>query len=278
MSIYFNVNAQSLQETPIQFLSTSFNTFIQAREIRNTDSCKIFFNSYLRKNTGIFNDVYQTNSQLGTRYKNSTISLQFYSDIQGELISRNRLYAHYNNQIKVSKKLKAFAGISAGIVNKNLGNSTTNIEGSANVFDASAIVGVYSQKFLFLFSALQIPQKTIMPISYEVPLFRYYNMYGIYSWDLPQNFKNEAMISYKFANNIEKEFIIGDQVTWQNNYTFGTELSILNKINYFIEFEAFKTDNYKTNILISYETNHSLNKNIITTFSIFNVGLKIKIK
>ena len=170
-------HAQSLGEYPLSFLNTSFNTFTQSHELRNVDSSKVNFSTYVRKNTGLFADVYQTKSQVGFNVNRSSISMQMYSDHQGELINRTRLYLNTNTHITIYKNIYAFVGLSGGVVKKSLGNQNTNVQGTASVFDASATAGIYGKQWMIVLSACQIPQSTITPISFEVPFLKSYQMY-----------------------------------------------------------------------------------------------------
>jgi hypothetical protein len=277
-TVGISVKAQSLSEYPINFLSNSFNTFIQSNEIRNADSCKVDFTTYIRKNTGLFADVYQTKSQLGFNIKKSTVSFQFYSDHQGELINRSRLYINYNTRITITKKLFAFAGLTAGIINKSLGNQNTDVQGVANTFDASAILGLYAKQWMLVFSANQIPQRTITPIKYGVPLLRYYQMYGTVSTKLNQNVRLDGILMSTIYKYINPEITFGAQVKWKGNYALGIEQSNHNIANYFLDIGIKTTTRTSISLLVSYETNSNINKHFVSSLTVFNAGFVLKFK
>lgn len=270
--------SQTVSEYPVSFLSTSFNTFIQSSEIRNVDSTKINVSSFIRKNTGIFSDVYQSKTQMGINLNHSTISLQFYNDHQGDLIKRNRLYMNYNAHISITRNTQGFAGLSAGMVNKSLGNQNTNVQGTASVFDASAIVGAYGRNWFASFSANQIPQNTITPINFDVPLLRYYQFYSSISCKITSDLMLEGMFMDNFYSTQSTEYIGGVQLKWKRDYNFGVEISNYNIANYFIDFKIKDFSHSSILLLVSYETNHNLQSHYNTSFSIFNVGFVIKVK
>lgn len=277
-SIQKSVISQTLSEYPVSFLSNSFNTFIPSHEIRNVDSCKINFSSYIRKNTGLFNDVYQTKTQIGFNAKKSSISLQFYSDHQGELIGRSRFYLNYNAHVSITKRVIAFAGLSGGIVKKSLGNEKTDVHGVATVFDASAVLGLFGKQWMLVFSANQIPQNKIMPIKFGVPLLRYYQLYGNVSKKLSPDFSVDAVLMSSFFVKQIPELIVGAQTTWRDSYSCGIELSNYNIANYFIDFRLRVLQKCSISMLFSYETNSNINNKFLTSFTIYNCGFIIKFK
>ena len=270
--------SQLVNEYPVSFLSTSFNTFMYAKEIRDFDNATWNISTYARKNTGLFSDVYQITSQLGYSRNSSTISALFYTDQQGELISRNRMYIQGNTRISLAEKHFGFLGLSAGLVSKSLGNQQTTSQGTASVFDASAILGVYSKRYLFSFAVMQIPQNAIIPIHFEVPLLRYYQIYAnvqaINFNDISIGFVG-IMNMYQYTTS---EIIGGVSFIWKSDYSIGVELSNYNVANYFIECKALELEKTKISFMVGYETSHLITSQLRASFSILNSGVIIKIK
>lgn len=271
------VYTQVAPEYPVSILHSSFNTFSFSQEIRGFEEHSVQVNSFIRKNTGLFSDVYQTKTSAGIKVKNSTLSLLAYNDRQSELIQKSRLYINGNTHISFSEHTRGFVGMSIGLVSKTLGNHQTELQGSAMVFDASARLGVYSKQHLLSFAILQIPQNSITPINFTVPLYRHYQTYYNYSSLSYNNWHIEGIAVANIYNEQKNEFIIGIQPVWKKKYKAGFEISNLQLANYFLDISVYDNQKVTISALLGYETSFSISKYISGSYNIINAGFVIQV-
>lgn len=152
---------------------------------------------HFRNGIGSFSRIRDVYLEALVKKQNHRFGVNFFSEQQSSLFSKNKIQGVYNYEIELSKDLFLTFGTEFGLANIQFSGSNSSPGGSDVGFDLSIGSLLKFRPLKIGLVIHQIPEPSIVPIGFEFVLNRYYDIHGQYEFDLNQNwsFESGAMLS-----------------------------------------------------------------------------------
>ncbi len=137
--------------------------------------------------TGLFQGVNRFYADLNYTLPNKedqnkhALGLQAMNNRDGDYFQRNRLYARYSLQTRLSENASMSAGASVGFVSYVFGSSAASAGGSSTAPDANLGLWYLREKLKIGISYQQILSPRLRPLNQLFVLSKYFNVNGIYT-------------------------------------------------------------------------------------------------
>lgn len=168
-----------------QFFSilTLSNPALQNKEDKwqATAFSKAYTGLLKNNNLSLFNVSTRITPKKSKSYHN--VGAILYYDKEGSYLNRYRVYINYAYSLRLNDTWTTSLGASIGAMSYRVGNENFP-GGQDNTMDGNIGLALFSQRWAFGLSILQIPQGQVQPIIERSLLQRYYAAYAQRSFDL----------------------------------------------------------------------------------------------
>lgn len=268
--------AQVGSDYPMDISLSTQKNFSLSPSLPNVIQPKYNFAAFQRQYAGIFKDVYQASLYGQYNHKKSLFGLMAYTDRQGNLLKKNRIYGKYTISVPIDKKRFMFVGVYVGLVNKAIGNSTTKLQASTTVPDGGIGLGYYSLRTAAAITICQVPQAIQKPIQTEVMLRRYLSMQAS-SYLYQQNgMKHKMIVSGNYYSVENKSFWLINEFYIREVGFLGIGIESNSKSLFSMGLNAIRNEKEILTILFGFETSTGLIRNTGYIVNTFQIGVNYK--
>lgn len=211
-------------------LPDSYDQFFQNYYLinpANVDTSQIILNMGHKSQLGVFRGVRQTYFDANFRIQSNSLNYKHYCGIQlfnnseGDYFNKNRVYARYSFDIRLSESYYLSAGTSIGMVNYAFKATQSSAGGSDLTYDGSLGLWLVGSHLKAGSSIQQIFQRTLQPIGQEFVLTRQYNANLVYSLFINPIIEVQTHLWYKYNTYTASTFEAAAVITLQSFIEFG---------------------------------------------------------
>ncbi len=248
--------SQTTLQYPISF-SQFFNQYSIINPAATAADAKFTFRSGEQVHSGYFSRVRSFYASGEYSFKKdlklarNALGLSFMNNVEGSILSFNRTYLQYAYYLPLSEQLTVSAGAALGFVNFHADQTSTS--GSVSSFAPDASIGLMlsSKQHRFGISSGQIFNKSILVVTEQIPISRFYRFYYTDRFFISPVVSFLPAVLYtlrKEGGNIDlnASFLIRDLVAAGISYRYRLGTS------YFFGFKDFNFMKGKTNLMFSY--------------------------
>lgn len=226
----------------------------------NRDTSEISIHMGHKSQLGVFRGVRQTYFDANFRVKSNQSNLQHFVGIQlfnnseGDYFSKNRAYARYAINLKISNRYILSSGLSFGVVNYAFKATQSSAGGSDFTYDGSLGLWLIGKKLSVGTSIQQVFQKTLSPIGQIFELKRQYNVNASYTFFINPYVQLSTHAWYRCQQFNINDLQIAAVITLQNLIEFGGNYRYKKGIVIIAGLKDIPIGTSKISIAMSYST------------------------
>ena len=170
-----------------------------------------------RRNLGFWRNNQTYFASGGVRVSNGEnfhgLGLGLYYDKEGTYLKRYRGYGQYAYHVALNKRWSVSAGLSLGIMSYQVGNADYD-GGTANTYDGTFGLLLYSPDFYLSASINQLPQSQVQPIYEITVLERYYQLMCGKDFELGEKLLGKTGLSTRLFPNRSADLYLQTGLVW----------------------------------------------------------------
>jgi len=225
-----------------------------------------FFSPYggIRTFYGSFN--YQINS----RFKQS-VGFNYIGDKEGDLISRNYLYAKYNITVPLNENYSLTSGISYGLASYSFNGTSPNSIGADSKPDGNLGLNLGHKKWNVGYALNQITNSELKPIDETYRLARFSTLSADYKWAINEKLNLKAFTINRFyaKNAINNELAL--LLQHQDFFSWGAGYKTQRGFTVYAGLDKIPILEDRFHLLVSYFVPSFVNKSLSYNFIEFNL-------